>query len=398
MKQVGRLTAIFLSATFLSSAGALTAFAENGSDVASKLRETREVINESEAEKRKLLGSLYAINQRMKKISMDKGRLTDELLQNQDAVATVAGAIQSLEAQIAKQRASLKVRLRALYKVSGDRHFGAIFSSQSAFEFDSALRNLKIISDRDFHLIRSYRTNLADLGKQRTKLKRQVERLLLVEKRVQRQENLLAKEHQAKSQLATQIDQETRKRISEIRRLRHSVAPADQELAQLLRPSIFEKRGSLMSPVATGQIVRDFGLHVDERFRFKITHKGWRIRVPEGSRATPVLATDDGTVVFVGSLDGYGHTVILDHEDHYYSIYSGIEPVSHAIGTKVRRGESFAEARKHLYFEFRHFSEPENPARWISKQSPLLSQMGKAKENQTSQLAVAEQGESKWQN
>lgn len=374
------------------------AWAEDEADVASKLRETREVINESEAEKRKLLGSLYAINQRMKKISMDKGRLTDELLQSQDGVSSVATAIKNLESQIVKQRLSLKVRLRALYKVSGDRHFGAIFSSTSAFEFDSALRNLKIISDRDFHLIRAYRENLADLSRQRTKLKKQVERLLIVEKRVQKQENLLAKEHQAKSQLASQIDQETRKRISEIRRLRHSVTPADQELAQLLRPSIFEKRGTLMSPVAAGQIIRDFGLHIDEKFRFKITHKGWRIRVPE--TATQVLATDDGAIVFVGQLEGYGKTVILDHEDHYYSVYSGIERTTHALGAKLRRGEVFAEARNNLYFEFRHFSEPENPANWVSKQSPLLSKNNSTNKirQKNSQLVAAEQGELRWEN
>lgn len=383
---------------------AVVAFANDDSDVASKLRETREVINESEAEKRRLLGSLYAINQRMKKISMDKGRLTDELLQSQDAVTTVAGAIQNLESQIAKQRQSLRVRLRALYKVSGDRHFGAIFSSQSAFEFDSALRNLKIISDRDFQLIQSYRANLLDLGRQRSKLKKQVERLLMVEKRVQKQESLLAKEHQAKSLLANQIDQETRKRISEIRRLRRTVAPADQEIAELLRPSIYEKRGTLFAPVSTGNIVRDFGLHVDSRFGFKITHKGWRIQVSNrdekagpmsnSGSATPVQAIDDGTIVFWGHLDGYGNTAIINHEDHYYSIYSGIHGSELSLGKKLRRGEVFAKVQHTLYFEFRHFSEPENPANWISKQSPILSQ----KRKQSPQLAVAEQGDSRWQN
>ncbi len=379
-----------------------TALASDEGDVASKLRETREVINESEAEKRRLLGSLYAINQRMKRISMDKGRLTDDLLQSQDAVTTVAGAIQNLESQIAKQRQSLRIRLRALYKVSGDRHFGAIFSSQSAFEFDSALRNLKIISDRDFQLIRAYRANLVDLNKQRSQLKKQVERLLMVEKRVQKQEHLLAKEHHAKSLLANQIDQETRKRISEIRRLRRAVAPADQEIAELLRPSIYEKRGTLLAPVSTGSIVRDFGLHVDSRFGFKITHKGWRIQVlnPEEKpdpmsdsvSATPVQAIDDGTIAFWGHLDGYGNTVIINHEDHYYSIYSGIQGSDIAIGKKLRRGDIFAKVQHTLYFEFRHFSEPENPANWISKQSPILS----LKRKQSPQLAVAEKGDSRW--
>jgi septal ring factor EnvC (AmiA/AmiB activator) len=375
---------------------------EISTEFASKLRETRETINESEAEKRRLLGSLYAINQRMKRIATDKGRLTDELLQSQDAVTTVAGAIKELEIQIEKQRKSLKIRLRALYKVSGDRHFGAIFSSRSAFEFDSALRNLKIISDRDFQLIKSYRANLVDLGRQRSRLKKQVEQLLLVEKRVQRQEKLLAKEHQAKSQLANQIDQETRNRISEIRRLRRTVAPADQEIAQLLRPSIFEKRGTLKAPVPVGQIVKDFGLHVDKQFGFKITHKGWEIQVSDNSRSgnfsqnpsVPVQAIDDGTVVFFGALAGYGETVIIDHEDHYYSVYSGLRSSEMALGQKLRRGEVFAKVERSLYFEFRHFSEPENPANWISKQSSILS----SKDVKNPQLAIAEKGDSKWQN
>ncbi len=377
------------------SAEVATGTSEEDSGIAKKLRENREVINESEAEKRRLLGSLYAINQRMKKISSRKGRLTDELLQSQDAVATVAAAIKTLEDQIGKQRKSLKIRLKALYKISGESYFGAVFSTSNAFEFDSTLRNLKIISDRDFQLIRSYRSNLALLGQQRKKLRGQVEKLLLVEKRIQKQEGLLAQEHQAKSMLANRIDSETLKRISEIRRLRQTVNVSDVEIAQLLKPSIYEKKGTLLAPVASGQIAREFGLHVDQEHQFKISHKGWLINV---TTDTPVVSADDGTVVFEGALAGYGNTLIVDHDDHYYSVYAGLAKVESENGTRVRRGQRLAVASGQLYFEFRHFSEPENPSHWISRQSAI--QTGQISKNLERKLAAqsadAQQGDAKW--
>lgn len=365
------------------------------SGIAKKLRENREVINESEAEKRRLLGSLYAINQRMKNISTRKGKLTDDLLQSQDAVATVAATIKTLEDQIGKQRQSLKIRLRALYKISGESYFGAVFSTSNAFEFDSTLRNLKIISDRDFQLIRAYRSNLALLGQQRKKLRGQVEKLLLVERRIQKQEGLLAQEHQAKSMLATRIDSETRKRISEIRRLRQTVNVSDVEIAQLLKPSIYEKKGTLIAPVASGQIAREFGLYVDQKHQFKISHKGWLINV---GIDTPVLSADDGTVVFRGHLAGYGNTLIVDHDDHYYSIYAGLANLIAEEGSRVRRGEKMADSSGQMYFEFRHFSEPENPANWVSRKSAI--QTGQLSKNLETKLAAqeakAQQGDAKW--
>lgn len=357
-------------ATVCFSPQVLFAVESKTADLAETIRETKEVINEAESERRRLLGSLYAINLRMKKISVDKGKLTDELMQSQDAVETVVAAIQNLEAQIAKQRATLKIRLRALYKISGESFVGAVFSTNNAYELDSTLRNLKIISDNDFQTIQSYRENLLALAKQRKKLKSQVERLLLVEKRIKKQESLLAQEHVAKSELAATIEKDTRKRMFEIKRLRQTHSASDAEIAHLLKPSIYEKKGTLAAPVAMGVIAKDFGLHVDEKFKFKMSHKGWQIKVPATSA---VLATDEGAVVFAGNLNGYGRTVILDHGDHYYSIYSGLSVFKAVVGEEVRKNEPIGQTESKLYFEIRHFSEPENPASWISAKSSLLS-------------------------
>lgn len=365
------LCAIALMPAMDAFANAPTALEEAPTEkLADRIRETKEGINEAESERRRLLGSLYAINLRMKKISTDKGKLTDELMQSQDAVATVATAIHSLEAQIKKQRLGLKNRLRALYKISGESYIGAVFSTRNAFEFDSTLRNLKIISDHDFQMILSYRENLSSLAQQRKKLKSQVERLLLVEKRIKRQEGLLAQEHQAKSALAATIEMDTRRRMSEIKKLRLSHSVADVEIEHLLKPSIYEKKGTLVAPVAAGVVSKDFGLRIDEKFKFKMSHKGWQISV---TNQTPVVACDEGKVVFAGSLEGYGRTLIVDHGDHYYSLYAGLSTMKASQGKELTAGETIGQTETALYFEIRHFSEPENPASWISAKSTLLS-------------------------
>lgn len=353
-------------------------------ELASQIKETKEVLVESETERRRLLGSLYAINQRMKKIAGDKGKLTDELLQAQDSVNGVASAIHSLEDQIQKQRGALKRRVRALYKLSGESFIGVLFSQGNAYEFDSTMRNLKIVSDNDYQLIRSYRDNLKSLAAQRGKLKSQVERLLVLERRMRKHEELLKQEHHAKSELAQQFESTTKLKMQEIKSLRRKTTmlsksgtdgargdeATDNQIAMLLQPSIFEKKGALPAPVAAGTISKDFGLIVDPVYRFKMSHKGWQIRV---TPLTVVSAIDAGDVVFAGALDGYGRTVIVDHGDHYYSVYGWLDDVGVTTGDRLRSGGAIGKSNRQLYFEIRHFSEPENPNQWMSEKNAILA-------------------------
>jgi septal ring factor EnvC (AmiA/AmiB activator) len=79
-------------------------------------------------------------------------------------------------------------------------------------------------------------------------------------------------------------------------------------------------------------------------------------------------------------MQGYGQTVIIDHGDHYYTVYGHISRVKAKIGDTLKAGEVFAEAgpasrrmSEGMYFEIRHFSEPENPAHWIAAKQFQIS-------------------------
>jgi septal ring factor EnvC (AmiA/AmiB activator) len=341
-----------------------------------KIQESRKGLVEAEAQKRRILGSLYIINKRMRKISSDKGQLTNQLFQVQDNVKAIAKVIAGLEVQIEKQRGHLKRRLRALYKLSGRGYVGMLFSSGSSLELDETLRFLKIVTESDYHLIRSFQQNVVTYKVQKHRLRGQIDKLVVLEKNIKKQEGLLASEHRAKSKIASELDQTKVANLNRIKTLRTKGEKlagdlsSSMSLSDLLKPSIYEQRGQLTSPVL-GEIVQNFGLVTDERYKIRLSHKGWRYAT---SKAATVTAIFEGTVLFSDLVDGYGETVIVDHGDHYYSLYALIARPRVKTGDSVKRGQALAEAGPPnkrfgdgIYFEIRHFSEPENPGNWIKK-------------------------------
>jgi len=370
-KAVFRSLMILFSVAFVASNEVRAADGESASDLVQELRETRKNMVNADAQKRKILGSLYLINQRMKKISARKSELTNELLRAQDNTKNIAKAIAALEIQIERQRIHLKRRLRALYKLSGLSYIGVLFSSQSALELDETLRFLKTVTENDYQLIQTYRKNVIAYREQKEQLRQQIEKLVGIEKSIKKQESLLAAEHKEKSKIASQLEKVKLENLNRMRDLRGKVLTDEEsaKLSDLLRPSIYEKKGHLPPPV-TGVVVQDFGLVTDEKYKIQLSHKGWRYLTTPG---TPVEAIFDGRVIYSNQVKGYGHTVIIDHGDHYYSVYAHITRVKVKAGDTLKQGEAFAEAGTPgkggdgIYFEIRHFSEPENPTNWISK-------------------------------
>jgi septal ring factor EnvC (AmiA/AmiB activator) len=79
-------------------------------------------------------------------------------------------------------------------------------------------------------------------------------------------------------------------------------------------------------------------------------------------------------VAFADHYDDYGLTVILDHGDHYYSVYAGLGivdvrtgdnvPQNFRIGT-IRPEGSAQHASPALYFEIRRGAETVDPSPWL---------------------------------
>lgn len=88
----------------------------------------------------------------------------------------------------------------------------------------------------------------------------------------------------------------------------------------------------------------------------------------------PIKAARDGEVLLAGTVNGYGETVILRHEDGTQTLYGHASRLLVKAGERVRQGEVIAEVGStgrstgpHLHFEIIVNSKPLDPLLYLPK-------------------------------
>ena len=99
-------------------------------------------------------------------------------------------------------------------------------------------------------------------------------------------------------------------------------------------------------------------------------HEGVDIAAPVG---TPVMAAASGRVLFAGRMRGYGKTIILQHDNHYVTVYAHDSTNLVSEGQMVQRGQVIARVGRsgrttgaNLHFEVRHNNIASNPMLYLS--------------------------------
>ncbi len=97
-----------------------------------------------------------------------------------------------------------------------------------------------------------------------------------------------------------------------------------------------------------------------------------------GKLGTPVRATAKGRVVYSGSgLRGYGHLVIIKHNDNYLSAYAHNKKIHVEENEFVKAGQRIADLgssgsdREKLHFEIRYKGKPVDPLNYLPKSGLL---------------------------
>ncbi|MCK5580913.1 MAG: peptidoglycan DD-metalloendopeptidase family protein [Candidatus Omnitrophica bacterium] len=113
-----------------------------------------------------------------------------------------------------------------------------------------------------------------------------------------------------------------------------------------------------------GEILGAFGSR-----RGEYLNKGIKIQAREGD---PVHATRQGRVVFADHLMGYAYTVIVDHLDGYFSVYSQNAKLLVKLGDFIFKGDRIAQVgsqgrQPFLYFEIRKDGRADNPLYYLPR-------------------------------
>ncbi len=141
------------------------------------------------------------------------------------------------------------------------------------------------------------------------------------------------------------------------------------------------RQGFLRSPLAFTRISSGFGR------RFHPIHKNWRTHAGVDFAAptgTPVKASSDGVVEFVGTQNGYGNIVVLRHSNRYATAYAHLSRFATGLkkGMSVSQGDLIAfvgstgwATGPHLHYEVRVNNVAQDPMKIaLPTADPLTSQ------------------------
>ena len=130
-------------------------------------------------------------------------------------------------------------------------------------------------------------------------------------------------------------------------------------------------------PVAGARFSSSFGYRRDPFHGTAALHAGLDFAAPMGS---PVLATADGRVTFVGTKGGYGRTVEITHGNGLMTRYGHLSGWKAKVGDRVQAGDQVGmlgstgrSTGPHLHFEVRVHGRAVNPMPFLQNAPALLA-------------------------
>jgi septal ring factor EnvC (AmiA/AmiB activator) len=275
-------------------------------------------------------------------------------------------------------------RIAAFYKLSWLGKFHVLASADSMFDFFSNKRALRQILAHDETAIAQLASDKREMQTLLAKLVASKDEKQATTADLSQRINAMNLEKTRRAALLEEIRNKKSLQLAVIESLKASAMALDRTVESLKTeppaaasspPGVAEKpfaalKGLLMMPVK-GKVISFFGQYKDSRFNVVNFQSGINIKADRGE---PVRAVYSGQTLFSSWFKGFGNMIIIDHGEHYYSVYARLEEQFKSKGDPVETGEVIATVGDTsaltgagLHFEIRHHGKPMNPLGWIKK-------------------------------
>ena len=194
--------------------------------------------------------------------------------------------------------------------------------------------------------------------------------LISLDKKEKYQKTLLSKLQKEKANIASEIQQK-KEQINALEQLRKQILEQKKEydaeqLRQLkrIKTNIKEFKGKLIWPV-NGKIIKDFGPQWNPKLNTTLYNPGIDIAA---NPTASVRAVFDGLVTTITFISGYGTTVIIDHDNGYFTVFTHLDNLLVNKNMLVKEGQKIGFISKDsqvVHFEIWGDNKTLNPEEWL---------------------------------
>jgi murein hydrolase activator len=390
-----RPTCVLTAAVWLliGSGIAGVASADSINDKIDKERKTLEQLKDQIEEKRRqadeagkkrdsILQGIQTLDERHVRYRQSHQDISRKLRKKDQEIETINAQIARLREGVQIRQEAILARLRVQYMEGRFGHWKPLLASDSYGDFERRLRYLSAVSERDYSLIETFRSDMANM--QEAERQREAARVGMVAYKRSTEKHLeeirtVKKEKKLYLTKLTQEKESYERALQELERSASRIDTLLRELEQRRRAAAAKPpsgslprgvKGGLPWP-AEGSVSTYFGRQKHPTFNTYVQRKGIEIRTSEGSAIHAVMP---GTVVYADWLKGYGLVIILDHTNGFFSLYAHASKILTSVGAQVRSGQAIGETgdtgmtgENTLYFELREGTEAVDPLQWLAR-------------------------------
>ena len=347
-----------------------------------QIEEKRRQADEAGKKRESILQGIQTLDERHVRYRQSQQEISRKLRKKDQEIEAINAQIARLRDGVQVRQEAILARLRVQYMEGRFGHWKPLLASDSYGDFQRRLRYLSAVSARDYGLIETFKTDMANM--QEAERQREAARvgMLAYKRTTEKHLDEIKTVKKEKKLYLAKLTQEKESYERALQELERSAARIDsllRELEQRRRAAAAKPpSGSLPKGVkgglpwpAEGSVLTHFGRQKHPTFNTYVQRKGIEIRTTEGSAIHAVMA---GTVVYADWLKGYGLVIILDHANGFFSLYAHASKILTSVGAVVASGQAIGETgdtgmtgENTLYFELREGTEPVDPLQWLAR-------------------------------
>ena len=343
-----------------------------------EIKKEQDKITTFSEEESRIIEGLNEIDYALNRARVNAASLSEDIDELKGKIKEIKQKEKKLSKALKKNTAYTGKRLDALYRLNMIGRLEIAGTPQSVFDFFLKQNAMKRVIQSDFDLIETQTRDMDAL----TALEKDLEEQHTIKKDLEQelgfQIRIKEKESQKKETILKDIRNQKKLSLAAVASLKAAAIDLDQRIEKFRRKAdnptagkpITRYKGKLKFPVK-GKIISRYGKSKADAYGSMTFQSGIDIRIERGE---PVRCVFNGEVLFAEWLKGYGNVMIINHGEHYYSLYAHVEEIFKKPGEKVQTGEVIATAGDTgsikglcLHFEMRHHGKPVNPLRWLRK-------------------------------
>lgn len=313
---------------------------------------------------------------------------------------------QKLDADLDQQKTGLAQQLQALYAAGEQSHLRLLLRQDEPSELSRTMRYFEYMNKSRLANIQSIQEKVKEVNALRITIDKNQRELQILDSQQKQQKAELEATLNSRSSSLVKLTADVRSKQKRLNKLQEEEASLQQIVEQLnQRPSAdlpdkdspppppaasksnkttdtksnapaipvntsftpnkpFSALKGALSWPTNGKIIHSYGSARNEKQR-------WEGVVIAAAGGTKVKAIAKGRVMFAGWMNGYGHLLIIEHDNKYMSIYGYNRAIYKKEGTIVNANETIAavgnsggQSQDSLFFAIRQGTNPQNPSRW----------------------------------